>query len=147
MFTPDYIQTGQVLNAAGFFPSKSEFVGFKLVEDRRKRQPVDYDTLPEKIAIANQEWICLLQEAQTRTTRQSQKQLANLKQPSRSVSITVTPSPTKRKRRPTAYFIADSQSETKTENESIVPPKKKGGSGPSGESGAWAKCAKCDTSS
>ena len=95
MFKPDYIQMGQVLNAAGFCLSKSGFVGFKLVENHRKRQPVDYDTLPEKIAIANQEWICLLQEAETLTMRRSPKQLANLKQPSRSVSITVTPSPTK----------------------------------------------------
>jgi hypothetical protein len=79
-FTPDYVQTGIVLNASGFDPSKSDFVGFKLLEHRRHEQPVDYNTLPQQILTAQSDWQMLLQEAETRSMRQSTQQLANLPQ-------------------------------------------------------------------
>mmetsp|Transcript_4844 Transcript_4844/g.7520 ORF Transcript_4844/g.7520 Transcript_4844/m.7520 type:complete len:1097 (-) Transcript_4844:34-3324(-) len=108
-FTPNYIQTGIVLNASGYDPSKSGFVGFQLLEHRRNKQPVDLNALPQLISTAQSEWRELLQEAESRSMRQSKQQLANLTQNQPASPLTkrksyelrsqiITPSPKKMKK-------------------------------------------------
>ena len=77
-FKPDYIHVGLLLNASGFDPSKSHFVGFRLLEHLRNSEPVDYNTLPQRISAAQSEWQKLLKEAETRSVRRSKEQLQNL---------------------------------------------------------------------
>jgi len=92
-FTPDYIRTGIVLNASGFDPSKSDFVGFKLMEHRRNKQKdgVDLNALPQQISAAQAEWRELLKEAEKRSIRQSADQVANLLQMQPPIIQTVSP--------------------------------------------------------
>ena len=75
-FIPDYVQTGMgpaaqdrrqiglfsvdVLNASGFDPSKSEFVGFRLHELRRNKQSIDLNSVQQRIATAQSEYESLM---------------------------------------------------------------------------------------
>lgn len=132
-FEPDYIQAGIVLNAAGFHPSKYDYVGFKLFEERRKKQPMDHDSYAEKLSMATQEWKKLKDEAQQRSMRCTESQLDNISRPRKRKSkasvdeIEVVPTPRKS---PRLLSIADCGSDV-----SATPsPKKKSNSGPSGRS-------------
>ncbi len=111
-FAPDYVQTGIVLNASGYDPSKSDYVGFQLLEHRRSKQvqQMDLNSMPQMISTAQSDWQQLLEEAESRSMRQSTKQQANLMQnqlttPSRRKRISdemhpplITPSPEKKKK-------------------------------------------------
>jgi len=43
IFTPDYVRIGVLMNAAGINPTEYDFAGLKLLELRRKAQPLDHN--------------------------------------------------------------------------------------------------------
>jgi hypothetical protein len=100
LFTPDYIHSGMLLNAAGIKTYDYPFIGFKLFDVRRKKQlhdfPIDDVQYSEMLFNTQAEWKSLMEEANNRTTRRSTKQMNNLK--TNKDTTSVTPSPCKRKR-------------------------------------------------
>lgn len=110
LFTVDYVQIGLALNAIGFKPSKSDEIGYKLLQWRRNKQGCDHDILLQKAHEAKSKWADLRKEAETRSIRQSEQQRANLKprhddeyplvRPDSYElrSKVITPSPAKRKK-------------------------------------------------
>ena len=93
-----------MMSAAGFYPSQSESVGFKLLVERRKHQTVDFDTMSDTCASMKREWQNLINESVNRSSGKSIKGRLNLRnvglahsdRPMPAVEI-VTPSPAKRK--------------------------------------------------
>ena len=78
LYNPDYILMGFVLQLIGFDLSKSDAIGYKLLERRRNKQCSDQNTFISQIFPLIFEWKDLLTEAETRSMRQSKQQRANL---------------------------------------------------------------------
>ena len=91
-FDPDYVKTGNMLNAAGIFPSGYGMVGFELFTMRRDKQPCDRDADAGKMNDAKREWKELVLESEKRSTRRSDAQISNLQQQKNS------PTPSKKRK-------------------------------------------------